>query len=128
MIALSAMTVPCDIRLGRLVARFIATARRERPMDQPTYQRWWALHVRAVLGEILGAADRAFYDAGANELNQEDDLDSDAAEIRTARARLRALEADTAHWRARSEQLNAEISAVEAVLDKRTERLLPVKD
>jgi hypothetical protein len=97
-------------------------------MDHATYRRWWALHVRVALGETLTAEERAFYDAGATEIDRQEDLGADDGAIGAARARLAVLEADTAHWRGRSQRLNEEIAAVEAALAKRTEQLLSVKE
>jgi len=83
-------------------------------MDQQTYQRWWALHVRAALGESLNKEERAAYEVGSQQLDQEEVFPGQVEAIRKARAALAALEAENTQLRDRSEKLKAEIAVLEA--------------
>lgn len=97
-------------------------------MDQETYKRWWALHVRVALGESLQPEDQAFYETGQRELDEQDDLGGAAAAVQQTRNSLPALEAEIARLRAYNEKLNAEIAALEAALDKKSRQLLGVQE
>jgi hypothetical protein len=97
-------------------------------MDEPTYQAWWALHLRVARGETLDAEARADYEAGLKQLHQEESLEDGAASLRQARASVQAVEAEHTRLRARREQLDAEIAALEAMLDAGTREQLALKD
>src|SRR5271163_940121 len=93
---------------------------REMSMDPVAYKRWWALHIRVALGESLAEEDSAFYEAGKQSLDKEEELAYDDQGVHQARAALAALEAENLQLRARSEKLHAEIAAVERALDKKS--------
>lgn len=96
-------------------------------MDAITYQTWWALHLRVARGEGLSAEAQVSYEAGLQQLHQEEAWDHDIVTLRQARATVAALEAEQAQWRTRREQLDAEIVTLEAALSERTRQLLDVK-
>lgn len=96
-------------------------------MDETTYHAWWALHLRAARGESLNPQEQATYEAGLRQMHQEEMCDQDVATLRQAQATVAALETEQAQWRARREQLEAEIVTLEAVLSERTRQLLGIK-
>jgi len=97
-------------------------------MDQTVYQRWWPLHLRAARGEHLSAEERTFYEAGRKQLDQEEVLSQESVAARAAREKLTALEAERVRLQMRRQQLDAEITALEAALNEQTQQLLGVKD
>jgi len=48
-------------------------------MDEPTYQQWWPLHLRASKGEVLEAEEQAFYEAGLCHLHRDETIRAPAA-------------------------------------------------
>jgi uncharacterized protein involved in exopolysaccharide biosynthesis len=97
-------------------------------MDEPSYRAWWALHLRVVRGESLDAEERAAYEAGLAQLHQSESLAAGAASLRQARANVQTVEAEYARLHAQREQLEAEIAALETVLDAETRERLAMKD
>lgn len=97
-------------------------------MDESSYRAWWGLHLRAARGESLEGGERAVYEAGLAQLHQSESLAGGAASLSQARATIQTLEADYARLRAQREHLEAEIAALEAVLDARTREPLTTKD
>ena len=93
-------------------------------MDETTYHTWWALHLRTTRGEHLNSEEQAAYEAGLRQLQQEETSDQDIVTLQQTRTTVAALEAEQARLRARHEQLNAEIAALEAALSERTRQLL----
>jgi hypothetical protein len=91
----------------RQVDEIVETARGLLTMDEPAYRAWWALHLRAVRGESL---------------------DASAASLTQARALVQSLEAEHSRLRVRREELDAEIAALEAILDRGTREQLAMKD
>ena len=97
-------------------------------MDQDTYQRWWALHLRVARGEELGAEDQALYTAGRLQLEREEKLGQTAAAAGQARAAVASLAEQHAALVARRRQLDQEIATLEAALGQQTRQLLGVED
>ena len=97
-------------------------------MNEPAYRAWWALHLRVGRGERLDAGERAEYEAGLNQLHQEEEYEAGAASLRQARATVQALEAEHARLQALREQLDVEIAALEVVLDAGSRERLVMKD
>lgn len=97
-------------------------------MDPHTYQRWWVLHLRAARSENLTAEERALYEAGLKQLQQEEVREGHRAGIRNLRDTVAALQSEHAQLDARRQKLDAEIMALEATLDERTRQLLGVED
>ena len=93
-------------------------------MDETTYYTWWALHLRTTRGEHLNSEERATYEEGLRQLQQEETNDQDIVILQQTRTTVAALEAEQAHLRTRHEQLNAEIAALEAALSERRRQLL----
>ncbi len=87
-------------------------------MDPHTYQRWWALHLRAARCEDLTAVERAFYEAALKQLQQEEVLEDHSAGLRDLRVAVAALQGEHAQLHAQREKLDAEIAALEATLDE----------
>src|SRR5690349_3632630 len=86
-------------------------------MDQATYQRWWALHLRAARGESLDPGEQALFESGRRQLEQEEDLSGQGNELSRAHADLSALESERSSLEARRRQLEAEITRLEAALN-----------
>lgn len=63
-------------------------------MDQETYQRWWALHLRVARGEERGAEEQALYTAGRLQLEREEKLGLTATAAGQARAAVASLAAE----------------------------------
>jgi hypothetical protein len=97
-------------------------------MDPDAYQRWWTLHLRVARNENLTAEEKACYEAGLKQLQQEEVGGNGAARIRELRAAVSALQADYNQLHAKSEKLETEITALEASLDERGRQLLGVED
>jgi hypothetical protein len=97
-------------------------------MDEPAYRDWWALHLRVARGESLEATERADYEAGLKQLQQEETLEAGVTSLRQAQAAVRTLEAEHTRLRVQREQIDAEIAALEALLDAGTREQLVVKD
>lgn len=93
-------------------------------MDQQHYDRWWALHVRVVLGERLAEEDQLFYETAKKSLDEEEVLLGADQGVQETRATLAALEGENRQLRAQKERLDAEIVAVEEALDKKSRQLL----
>jgi hypothetical protein len=91
-------------------------------MDEATYQRWWALHLRVVRAEVLTAREQAVYEAGCHELEHEEPLGDLSLNIAQIPARVRALEAERAALLARCQQLDAEIASLETALRQRKQQ------
>ena len=87
-------------------------------MDETTYQRWWALHLRQARGESLNAEEQVGYETGLRQLHQEEILCDDIAVMRKVRGTVAALEAEHAQLYARREVLDAEIAAQETYIAK----------
>ncbi|HXG09934.1 MAG TPA: hypothetical protein VNK04_09110 [Gemmataceae bacterium] len=85
-------------------------------MDQTTYQRWWALHLRVARGERLTAEEQAIYDAGCSEFDREELSKFNLTALKRAREALAALKTEEAHLREQSERLEAEITRLESAL------------
>ena len=97
-------------------------------MDANTYQRWWAMHLRTARREDLSAEEKAFYEAGLKQLQQEDVIADGGAGLRDLRATTAALQAEHGRLHAQCEKLDAEIVALEAKLDNRARKLLRVEE
>ena len=74
--------------------------------------------------ETLGAEEQAAYEAGLQQLHQEEILNGDVSTLRQARAKMEALEAENAQLRARRKKLETEIAFLEAALSESTRNLL----
>jgi hypothetical protein len=88
-------------------------------MDPQTYQRLWTLHLRAARCQDLSAEERALYQGGLKQIQQGKIGANSGAGLRELRAAIAALQAEHAHLFTRSEELDAEIAALEARLDER---------
>ncbi|MDP6505759.1 MAG: hypothetical protein QF886_19210 [Planctomycetota bacterium] len=97
-------------------------------MDEFTYKRWWPLHLRVARGESLSSEEREMYEAGLEELEQEETLKADFSELKEARAKVAQLKAEQTDLQARREQLDAEIEALEAALDEPSRQLLGAEE
>lgn len=85
-------------------------------MDQATYQQWWQLHIRAARGESLSAGEHAIYEAGLAELDAEEKLlfeDANLDLLRRLKAEVERLEATHAQLQARSQRLDQRIWMLE---------------
>jgi hypothetical protein len=96
-------------------------------VDQPTYERWWQLHLRIAHGESLTHEEQSSYDAGRRELEQQEQLGETMA-ARELREELVALEAEHADLERRRQQLDSEIADLESRLSDETRQFLGVQD
>jgi hypothetical protein len=96
-------------------------------MDETAYQAWWRLHLRVARGESLNVEERAAYEAGLVQLQQEEHLQGGLAALRQARAAVAVLEEQRRQGHTQREQLEAEIATLEAVLSEHTKQLLGMK-
>lgn len=91
-------------------------------MDEKTYKRWWQYHVRAVKGETLTPGEQAKYEAGLQELDQEEQQQlykNSQANLRRAKAQVVDLQLTHAQLMSESDHLDKRI----AVLEKRYQTL-----
>lgn len=95
-------------------------------MDEATLKAWQALHLRFAKGETLTPEEQAVYEAGAQELDAEENLDGDIEELRRMKQVIASLEAEHTQLAAQKARLDAEIMVLEAKLDPRTRELLGV--
>jgi cell division protein FtsB len=95
-------------------------------VDSQAYQQWQSLHRRVVQGERLSAAEQAAYDAGCRELDAEEHLDGNLAQLRELRTAIAEAETEQQSLRDRETELDARIAALEARLDERTRQLLGI--
>jgi len=93
----------------------------------PTYQRWWQLHLRVARGERLSPAERAVYDAGRRELEDNETLEP-LQNAKQAREELRELEEQRRGLEQRRQELDAEIAAIESALAPRARELLGAEE
>lgn len=85
-------------------------------MDQATYQQWWQLHIRAARGESLSAGEQAIYEAGLAELDAEEKLLRENANLdllRRLKAEVERLEATHTQLQTRSQRLDRRIWMLE---------------
>ena len=90
--------------------------RRGNDMDQATYQQWWQFHIRAARGENLSAGEQNVYEAGLAELDAEEKLlweDANLDRLRHLKAEVERLEATHAQLQARSQSLDKRIWTLE---------------
>ena len=97
-------------------------------MDQFDYDRWWPLHLKASRGEVISDEERKFYSDCLQRLHVSESFDADLQELRAARQTVSQLEQQQVSLRARRDELESEISAIEAALSERTRQLLDAKD
>ena len=95
-------------------------------MDALEYQNWQALHRRVAAGEALTPDEQRNYEAGCRELDRNESLDGNLAQLRDLRARITEAEAEQRHLREREAELDARIAALEGRLDDRTRKLLGI--
>ena len=97
-------------------------------MNAAQYEAWWQLHLRAARGERLSLKERAAYEAGARQLDQEEVMSGDLARLQQVRAAVAAAEAECAALRHRRDELDSEMASLEAKLSNRARQLLGVSD
>ncbi len=93
-------------------------------MDKHTYQKWWAIHLRASRGENLAEEERAFYEAELRKLQKEEIMSSDSKALREAQRKAASLTAEHDQMQARRDKLETEIRALEAVMAEKSQ-LIP---
>ncbi len=96
-------------------------------MDQATFKRWWALHLRVARGDSLVPEERGLYDAVLQELEKDEKL-QEVRSTREVREQLRALEAQRASLEKRRQALENEIADLEKRLPQETRQMLGVED
>lgn len=85
-------------------------------MDHAIDQQWWQLHIRAAKGESLSAGEQAVYEAGLAELDAEEQLlwqDANLDLLRRLKAEVERLEATHAQLQATSQRLDRRIWTLE---------------
>jgi septal ring factor EnvC (AmiA/AmiB activator) len=97
-------------------------------MDESAYREWWPLHLRVARGEVLAGAERVAYHAGLDTIHRAELPSEDSERLRKARAAVAALEAEQVTLRERRDQLEAEIAALESMLNPRDRNLLIARD
>ena len=85
-------------------------------MDKHTYQKWWAIHLRASRGESLANEEQDFYEMELRKLPKEEKLNTDAKVLRESQRKAANLTAEHDQMQARRDKLESEIRALEAVL------------
>ncbi len=95
-------------------------------MDETTYRKWHALHLRVARGETLNAQEQAFYDTELRKMHQEEVLNTDFETLRQMRSRIKELEAENQRLQAQRARMDQEIAALEAQLNEQTKQLLGV--
>ena len=60
-------------------------------MDESTYSQWWPLHIRRAKGVILSPDEQQLYEAGRDQLYQEERLDGGISELVEARRQMLEL-------------------------------------
>lgn len=89
-------------------------------MDESNYRSWWALHLRVARGESLDPKEQTAYELALARLHGGESVEAGASELRQVRAALRVLQAEQLRLNARQEERDAEIAALEALLDAGT--------
>lgn len=97
-------------------------------MDHGDYENWWPLHLKASRGEDLSAEEYARYQDGLARLRRSEHLNPAVDEVRAAKRIVTQLHQQQATLRARREELEAEITAVEQALNEHARQLLDAKD
>lgn len=87
-------------------------------MTDEQMREWKRLHGRVTSGDTLSADERTFYEGVIAEWDTAEEK-ANAESLRQTRERLAAMEAEYARLRARHEELNAQITAVEEALETR---------
>jgi len=85
-------------------------------MDQASYQQWWLLHLRAARGESLSAGEQAIYEVGLAELDAEEKLLWEGADLdllRRLKGEVERLEATHVQLQAASQRLDRRIWMLE---------------
>src|SRR2546430_1472138 len=96
-------------------------------MDQVTYERWWALHLRVARREGLSAEDQTFHENMRRQLEQEEVLGGQSLDLLKVHAAVTSLEAERSALEERRQQLDAEIADLEGKLTQQTQQPLGVK-
>lgn len=97
-------------------------------MEEATYRKWHALHLRVARGETLSAQEQAFYESELRKMHQEEALNTDIEALRHMRSRIKELEAENRRLQAQRTHLDREIAALEAQLSAQAKQLLGVGD
>lgn len=85
-------------------------------MDRETYRDWWPLHLRVACGERLSPEERRAYEAGLQELYDDEALPRETERLRDARVAVASLEEERSELDARRRRLDEEIEALERLL------------
>jgi hypothetical protein len=97
-------------------------------MDEQAYQQWQVLHRRVAMGETLSVTERLAYDAGCQELDAAERLDSNVERLRALRAQIASADIERQRLRVQEAELDTRIRVLEAHLDPRTRQLLGIGD
>ena len=85
-------------------------------MTDEKMREWKRIHDRVTRGESVSLKERAFYEESVARWDAAEDK-ANAEMLGQTRERLAAMEAEYARLRARHEELNAQISAIEEALE-----------
>lgn len=97
-------------------------------MHNTEYKRWWDLHLRTCRGEELSDEERAVYEAGRQELQDEEHVATDLTSLRQTRQEVMELDVKCDQLQARRRQLKQEISRLESALSVETRKALGIQD
>ena len=91
-------------------------------METSNYERWWQLHLRVAQGDTLSASEQVVYQAGLDQLDQEEAQGEpeDVVALRTLRAQIESQTAVHAQRVGRSAQLDQQIAALERTYQQLT--------
>jgi hypothetical protein len=97
-------------------------------MNEASYRAWWSLHLRKARGESLDAEEQAAYESGLTQLHRSETLAADSASLCQERETIQRLEAEYTRLHEERNRLDAEIAALERVLEAGTPERLAMKD
>ena len=89
---------------------------------------WWDLHLRMCRGEELSDEERAVYEAGRQELHDEEHLATDLLSLRQTRQEVMGWDAKCDQLQARRRQLKQEFSRLESALSEEARKALGIQD
>ena len=95
-------------------------------MDEAAYKAWRPLHTKRAQGKTLTPEEEAAYEAGRREMEAEEILPDNIAELRQFRAEIEALEVKHTAALERYKALQAEIAALESQFSEPTRRSLGI--
>lgn len=97
-------------------------------MDTTTYEIWWQLHVRASRGERLDDREQVAYQAGLEQLHDEESLVENTDRLRELRNDVMALDDKCDELQLKRQHLKQRIGNLEKSLSNDTRKALGIED